>query len=236
MEVNGDGGAQEVHAPYIESSRGGQEAIHVDGLREGLHHSGSTPRLVPKELGGGQRPDRGSLQESVGPGDGVGHDKLGAGVHPLQYSKNSEREQGMHTRQAPRLTSEFEPGEYDTREAGRREGVLRTGEGRCCDTASVARASPTPSVPVGEPLKLGNVGAAGGCRDSVILLRNPQWVIREIDRCTYGHREKKPTTTLTNRPAWIPNGQDKEWALQGREVHGMANEQWPVSGKTKHPG
>ena len=39
-----------------------------------------------------------------------------------------------------------------------------------------------------------------------ILLRNPQWVIREIDRCAYGRREKKPTKILTNQPAWIPKG------------------------------
>jgi hypothetical protein len=39
-----------------------------------------------------------------------------------------------------------------------------------------------------------------------ILLRNPQWVIRVIDRCAYGRREKKPTKILTNRPAWNPKG------------------------------
>ena len=39
-----------------------------------------------------------------------------------------------------------------------------------------------------------------------IIQRNPGWVIREIDRCAYGRREKKPTKIMTNRPAWVPRG------------------------------
>ena len=59
----------------------------MDGLREGLYHIGGAPRLVAEELGGGQRPDLGGLQEGVGPGDGMGRDKPGAGVHPLQSTR-----------------------------------------------------------------------------------------------------------------------------------------------------
>ena len=42
-----------------------------------------------------------------------------------------------------------------------------------------------------------------------IIQRNPEWVIREIreiNRCAYGWREKKPTKIMTTRPAWIPKG------------------------------
>ena len=65
----------------------GQETLYVDGLRERVHHGGGAPRLVAEELSGGQRPDLGSLQKSVSPGDGVGRDRLGAGVHPLRQSE-----------------------------------------------------------------------------------------------------------------------------------------------------
>jgi hypothetical protein len=65
-----------------------------------------------------------------------------------------------------------------------------------------------------------------------ILLRNPQWVIREIDRCAYGRREKKPTKILTNRTAWNPkcrtgNGRCRAGKCTGRLTGG---------GKTEHPG
>jgi hypothetical protein len=60
-----------------------------------------------------------------------------------------------------------------------------------------------------------------------ILLRNPQWVIREIDRCAYGRREKKPTKILTNRSAWtnVPEHQGEETrhgSEEGREVRERA--------------
>ena len=200
----------------------------MDGVREGLHYGGGAPRLVAEELGGGQRPDFSSLQESVGPGDGVGHDRLGTGVHPLQHSEHSEREQGMHTRQAPRLASE--PGEHDTREAGRREGGLCTGEGRCWDTASVARASPTPSVSAGEPLELGNVGAAGGRRDSATQPAMGDKGDRQMRLRPQG---EKADEDIDQSASLDPEGQDREWALQGREVHGMAI---TSSGQTEHPG
>ena len=51
MEVDSESGAEEV--PHGEDRRSKQEGLHVDGLRERLHHSGSAPRLVAEELGGG---------------------------------------------------------------------------------------------------------------------------------------------------------------------------------------
>ena len=65
-----------------------------------------------------------------------------------------------------------------------------------------------------------------------ILLRNPQWVIREIDRCAYGRREKKPTKILTNRPAWIPRGRTGN----GRCKAGKCTGWLTSSGQTEHPG
>ena len=65
-----------------------------------------------------------------------------------------------------------------------------------------------------------------------ILLRNPQWVIREIDRCAYGRREKKPTKILTNRPAWIPRGRTGN----GRCKAGDCTGSLMSSGQTEHPG
>ena len=65
-----------------------------------------------------------------------------------------------------------------------------------------------------------------------ILLRNPQWVIREIDRCAYGRREKKPTKILTNRPAWIPKGRTGN----GRCKAGKCTGWLTSSGQTEHPG
>ena len=68
------------------------------------HHGGGAPRLVTKELGGGQRLVLGSLQESVSPGNGVGRDRLGTGVYPLQRGEQPEHHQGVRPRQAWRET------------------------------------------------------------------------------------------------------------------------------------
>ena len=65
-----------------------------------------------------------------------------------------------------------------------------------------------------------------------ILQRNPQWVIREIDRCAYGRREKKPTKILTNRPAWTPKGRTGN----GRCKAGKCTGSLTSSGRTEHPG
>ena len=65
-----------------------------------------------------------------------------------------------------------------------------------------------------------------------ILLRNPQWVIREIDRCAYGRREKKPTKILTNRPAWIP----RDRTGNGRCKAGKCTGWLTSSGQTEHRG
>ena len=65
-----------------------------------------------------------------------------------------------------------------------------------------------------------------------ILLRNPQWVTREIDRCAYGRREKKPTKIMTNRPAWVPKG--RTW--NGRCKAGKCTGWLTSSGQTQHPG
>ena len=72
----------------------------MDGLREGLHHSGGTSRLVTKELGGGQRPNLGGLQERIGPGDGVRCVRLGTGEHPLQHGEQPKHHEGLRPRQA----------------------------------------------------------------------------------------------------------------------------------------
>ena len=65
-----------------------------------------------------------------------------------------------------------------------------------------------------------------------ILLRNPQWVIMETDRCAYGRREKKPTKILTNRLACVPKG----LAGNGRCKEGKCTGWLTSSGQTKHPG
>ena len=65
-----------------------------------------------------------------------------------------------------------------------------------------------------------------------ILLRNPRWVIREIDRSTYGRREKKSTNILTNRPAWVPKGRTGN----GRCKAGKCTGWLTSSGQTEHPG
>ena len=65
-----------------------------------------------------------------------------------------------------------------------------------------------------------------------VMLRNPQWVIREIDRCAYGRREKKPTKILTNRPAWIPKGRTEN----GRCKAGKCTGWLTSSGQTEDPG
>ena len=72
----------------------------MDGLREGLHHSGGEPRLVTKDLGVGQRPDLGGLQENVSPGDGVVGGRLGTRVRPLQRGKQPKHHEGLRPRQA----------------------------------------------------------------------------------------------------------------------------------------
>ena len=43
--------------------------------------------------------------------------------------------------------------------------------------------------------------------------------VREIDRCAYGRREKRPTKIRTNRP----EGEDWQRQVQGGEVHWSAN-------------
>ena len=111
-----------------------------------------------------------SLEESVNPGYGVGCNRPGTGVHPLQRGERTEHHHRMRTWEACREAREHS--EHDSRKARGGAANVRGGEGRCRDTASVARAPPTPSVPVGEPLKLGTVGTAGGHGDPA-----SQWVI-----------------------------------------------------------
>ena len=65
-----------------------------------------------------------------------------------------------------------------------------------------------------------------------IIQRNPQWVIREVDRCAYGRREQKPTKLMTNRPQWIP----KARTVNGRCKAGKCTGWLTPSGKTEHPG
>ena len=61
-----------------------------------------------------------------------------------------------------------------------------------------------------------------------ILLRNPQWVIREIGRCAYGRREKKPTKILTNR---LDPEQETDTAKRGECTGWLTS-----SEKTGYPG
>ena len=65
-----------------------------------------------------------------------------------------------------------------------------------------------------------------------IIRRNPQWVIREIDRCAYGRREKKPTKIMTNRSSWHPKGRTGD----GRCKAGRCTGWLTSSGQTEHPG
>ena len=65
-----------------------------------------------------------------------------------------------------------------------------------------------------------------------IIQRNPGWVIREIDRCAYGRREKKPTKIMTNRPAWIPRGRTGNGRCRAGKCTGWLT----PSGQTEHPG
>ena len=117
-----------------------------------------------EELGRGQRPDHGSLQEGSGPGDGMGHDKLGTGVHPFQRSERAEHHQGVCTREA--CGKAVEHSEHDPRETGGGASGLCGGDSGSGDSDGVARAPPSPSITVREPLELGTVGAAGGRGDS----------------------------------------------------------------------
>ena len=64
-----------------------------------------------------------------------------------------------------------------------------------------------------------------------IIQRNPGWVIREIDGCAYGRREKKPTKIMTNRPAWTPKGRTGN----GRCRAGRCTGRLTPSGQTEHP-
>ena len=59
-----------------------------------------------------------------------------------------------------------------------------------------------------------------------------QWVIREIDRCAYGRREKKPTKIMTNRSSWHPKGRTGD----GRCKAGKCTGWLTSSGQTEHPG
>ena len=65
-----------------------------------------------------------------------------------------------------------------------------------------------------------------------ILERNPEWVIREIDRCAYGRREKKPTRILTNRTAWVPKGRTGDGRCRAGQCTGTLTN----GGQTVHPG
>ena len=65
-----------------------------------------------------------------------------------------------------------------------------------------------------------------------IIQRNPGWVIREIDRCAYGWREKKPSKIMTSRPAWVPEGRTGN----GRCKAGKCTGWLTPSGQTEHPG
>ena len=220
VEVNSEGGAQEV--PHSESSRGGQERIHMEGVREGLHYGGGAPRLVAEELGGGQRPDFSSLQESVGPGDGVGHDRPGTGVHPLQRGERTEHHQRVRTWEA--CGEAIEHSEHDPGETGGGATELRGGESRSGNSAGITRASPTPSVSLENP---SNSELWELPEEVEILLRNPQWVIREIDRCAYGRREKKP------RQEWCRHTISRKDLVEttGRLAHADGQEEVLVVGE-----
>ena len=65
-----------------------------------------------------------------------------------------------------------------------------------------------------------------------IIERNPEWVIRVIDRCAYGRREKKPTKIMTNRPAWKPKGRTGNGRCRAGKCTGWLT----PSGQTEHPG
>ena len=220
MEVDSEGGAEEV--PHGEDSRSRQEGLHVDGLREGLHHSGGTPRLVAEELGGGQRLDIGGLQESVSPGDGMGRDKSGTGVHPLQCGERTEHHQGMRTWEARGET--IEHSEHDPRETGGGATGLRGGESRSGNPAGITRASPAHSVPAREPLELGAMGVAGGHRNSAAQPTMGDKGDRQMRLRPQGEEANED---IDQSASLDPEGQDRERALQGREVHGVVDEQRP---------
>ena len=63
-----------------------------------------------------------------------------------------------------------------------------------------------------------------------IIQRNPQWVVRVVDRCACGRREQKPTKIMTNRH--IP----KERTSHGRFKAGKCTGWLTPAGKTTHPG
>ena len=56
-------------------------------------------------------------------------------------------------------------------------------------------------------------------------------MIRELDRCAYDRREKKPTKRLTNRPAWILKGRTGNGRCRAEKCTGWLTS----SGQTEHP-
>jgi hypothetical protein len=65
-----------------------------------------------------------------------------------------------------------------------------------------------------------------------IISRNLRWVIRVIDRCAYGWREKNPTKIMTNRPVWVPKGRTGNGRCRAGKCTGWLT----PSGQTEHPG
>ena len=65
-----------------------------------------------------------------------------------------------------------------------------------------------------------------------IIQRGSGWVIREVDRCAHGRREKRLTKIMTNKPTWIPKGRTRN----GRCKAGKCTRWLTPSRQTEHPG
>ena len=152
--------------------------------------------------------------------------RLGTGEHPLQHGEQPEHHEGLRPRQAcgePASIANMTP----ERLAEERQMYAEARAGVVIQPQSLEL----------NPLwafyleNSSNLELWGLPEVVEILLRNPQWVIREIDRCVYGCREKKPTKILTNR-AWILRGR----AGGGRCKAGKCTGWLTASGQTEDPG
>ena len=216
VEVDSQSGTEIL--PDGESGRSGQEGVHMDGVRGGVHHSGGDARLDAEELSGGQRPDHSAVQKGGGAGGSVGRNRPRAGVHPVQHGERSEREQRMHARQASRLASE--PGEHDTRETGKGEGGLCTGEGGGGDPTSVAGATPRSGIPPGEPLRVRALVPARGDRDH----SEEPGVGDQGNRPVCLRAEGEEADQDNDEQASVdPERENRKRAVQGGKMHWLAD-------------
>ena len=190
----------------------------MDGVRGGVHHSGGDARLDSEELSRGQRPDHSGVQEGGGADECVGRSRSRAGVHPVQHSKCSERQQRVRTRQASRLASE--PGEHDTRETGKGEGGLCTGEGGGGHPTPVAGATPRSGIPPGEPLRVRALVPARSDRDH----SEEPGVGDQGNRPVCLRTEGEEADQDNDEQASVdPERENRKRAVQGGEVHWLAD-------------